>query len=51
MRARLDYEPGGSLLPGRNYSSDSYKFGFQGQVKDDEVYGATGTSSAFEYRM
>lgn len=45
------YEPFGSLLPGRNYSSDSYRFGFQGQVKDDEVYGATGTSYAFKYRM
>lgn len=46
-----DYEPGGSLLPGRNYSSDSYRFGFQGQEKDDEMHGATGTSFAFEYRM
>jgi RHS repeat-associated protein len=45
------YEPFGSLLPGRNYSSDSYRFGFQGQEKDDEIYGATGTSHAFEYRM
>ena len=38
------YESFGSLLPGRNYSSDSYRFGFQGQIKDDEVYGAVGTS-------
>ncbi|MCB9169175.1 MAG: hypothetical protein H6594_02355 [Flavobacteriales bacterium] len=45
------YEPFGSLLPGRNYSSDSYRFGFQGQEKDDEVHGATGTSYAFEYRI
>lgn len=45
------YDPFGSLLPGRNFSSNSYRFGFQGQVKDDEVYGATGTSYAFEYRM
>jgi RHS repeat-associated protein len=28
-----------------------YRFGFQGQEKDDEVYGAAGTSYAFEYRM
>ena len=46
-----DYEPFGSLLPGRNYSSDAYRFGFQGQEKDDEIYGATGTNYAFEYRM
>lgn len=45
------YDPFGSLLPGRNYSSANYRFGFQGQVKDDEVYGATGTSYALEYRM
>lgn len=45
------YDPFGSLLPGRNYSSSNYRFGFQGQVKDDEIYGATGTSYAFEYRM
>ena len=47
----IGYEPFGSLLPGRNYSSSSYNFGFQGQIKDDEIYGATGTSYAFEYRI
>jgi RHS repeat-associated protein len=45
------YEPFGSLLPGRNYSSSSYNYGFQGQLKDDEINGATGTSYAFEYRI
>ena len=44
-----EYEPFGSLLPGKNYSSDSYKFGFNGQMKDDEVYGATGTSYTAEF--
>lgn len=43
------YEPGGSLLPGRNYSSGSYRFGFNGQEKDDEVFGATGTSYTAEF--
>ena len=43
------YEPFGSLLPGRNYSSDSYRFGFQGQEKDDEVFGSTGTSYTAEF--
>ena len=46
-----DYEPFGSLLPGRNYSSSSYRFGFQGQEKDDELHGAAGTSISYEYRM
>ncbi|MFN6117597.1 MAG: RHS repeat-associated core domain-containing protein, partial [Flavobacteriales bacterium] len=45
------YEPFGSLLPGRNDSSSSYNYGFQGQLKDDEINGATGTSYAFEYRI
>ena len=45
------YEPFGSLLPGRNYSSDSYRWGFNGIRKDDEVYGATGTSYDFGARM
>jgi RHS repeat-associated protein len=45
------YEAFGSLLPGRNYSSDRYRFGFQGQEKDDEINGSTGTSYAFEYRI
>ena len=44
------YEPFGSLLPGRNYSSDSYRFGGAGgQEKDDEIYGATGTSYTAEF--
>ena len=45
------YEPFGSLLPGRNYSSGSYRHLFQGQEHDDELYGSVGTSYAFEYRM
>lgn len=39
----------GSLLPGRNYSSSSYRFGFNGQLKDNEVYGAEGTSYTAEF--
>ena len=45
------YEPFGCLLPGRNYSSGSYRFGFQGQEKDNELNGSIGTNYAFEYRM
>ncbi|MBK9275180.1 MAG: hypothetical protein IPM49_11675 [Flavobacteriales bacterium] len=44
-------EPFGSLLPGRNYSSDAYRFGFQGQEKDNELFGAEGTALSFEYRV
>ena len=45
------YEAFGSLLPGRNYSSDSYRYLFQGQEHDDEINGGVGTSYAFEYRI
>ena len=45
------YEAFGSMLPGRNYSSSNYRFGFNGQEKDDEVHGATGTSYDFGARM
>ena len=45
----IEYEPFGSLLPGRNYSSNSYNFGFNGQEKDDEVFGSAGTSMTAEF--
>lgn len=47
------YEPFGSLLPGRNYvaTGTNYPTGFQGQRKDDEVYGAQGSALSFEYRV
>ncbi len=37
-----DYYPGGSLMPGRNYSPDNYRFGYQGSEKDDEIAGVSG---------
>ncbi len=45
------YEPFGALLPGRNYSSGSSRFLFQGQEHDDEIYGTTGTSYDFGARL
>ena len=45
------YEPFGSLLPGRNYSSDSYRFGFNGKENDNEVHGAVGTMQDYGMRM
>lgn len=51
MKRGEDYEPGGSLLPGRNYSSSSYNYGFNGMPKDDEIHGATGTSYDFGARL
>lgn len=45
-----DYEPFGALLPGRNYSSDSYRFGFNGKENDNEWHGATGTLQDYGMR-
>ena len=47
----LGYDAFGALLPGRNYSSDSYRFGFNGKENDNEVHGATGTSQDFGARI
>ncbi len=38
------------LVPMRNFSSPSYRYGFQGQEKDDEVKG-NGNSINYKYRM
>jgi len=45
-----DYYPFGMLLPNRHNSSDSYRYGFQGQEKDDELKGE-GNSLNYKYRM
>ena len=37
-------------MPGRSYNSDEYRYGFQGQEKDDEVKG-NGNSVNYKYRM
>jgi RHS repeat-associated protein len=48
--AAYDYAPFGMMLPERTWSSDSvsYKYGFNTQEKDDEIYGA-GNSYTAEY--
>jgi RHS repeat-associated protein len=45
-----DYYPFGSLVPQRHASVDSYRYGFQGQEKDDELKGE-GNSLNYTYRM
>ncbi|MEO6883499.1 MAG: hypothetical protein ABI199_05700 [Bacteroidia bacterium] len=45
-----DYYPGGMLMPGRTFSSNLYRFGFnKGSEKDDEIYG-TGNAYTTEFR-
>jgi hypothetical protein len=41
-----DYYAGGSPMPGRNYTSSSYRYGFNGQEKDDEVSGSGNSYTA-----
>lgn len=45
-----DYYPFGSLVPNRHGSADDYRYGFQGQEKDDEVKGE-GNSLNYTHRM
>lgn len=45
-----DYSPYGTLLDNRHGNDNTYRYGFQGQERDDEVKGA-GNSYNYEYRM
>ena len=45
-----DYYPFGMQMPGRSFSSNAYRYGFQGQEKDDEIKGE-GNSINYKYRM
>ncbi len=49
VKTQQDYYPFGMLMPGRSYTANStemYKYGFNGQEKDDEVYGEGNLNSA-----
>ena len=48
--AYTDYYPYGMTMPGRNGNSGDYRYGFQGQERDDEVKGE-GNSVNYKYRM
>ncbi len=38
-------------MPGRSYNANGYRFGFNGQEKDDEVSNITGGNLNFKFRM
>jgi RHS repeat-associated protein len=44
--SQSDYYPFGMMLPNRNESGDEYRYGFQGQEKDDEV---SGNSNSYDF--
>jgi RHS repeat-associated protein len=46
-----DYDPFGMLLPNRHEDESSYKYGFNGMLKDDEIKSLSGTSYDFGARM
>jgi RHS repeat-associated protein len=48
--AMSDYYAFGMLMPGRNMRRGDYRFGFQGQEMDDEVYGQ-GNAVSYKYRV
>jgi RHS repeat-associated protein len=50
IRSTSDYSPFGVQLDGRTSESEGYRYGFQGQEKDDEVKG-DGNSVNYKYRM
>ncbi|MCP4122987.1 MAG: hypothetical protein GY751_14645, partial [Bacteroidetes bacterium] len=51
VQTATDYFPFGMQMPRRNDSAGSgYRFGFQGQEKDDEIYG-DGNALSFKYRI
>jgi RHS repeat-associated protein len=54
-QVRIDNWPSNAVLttglPIAEIRWDSYRFGFQGQEKDNEIYGGEGSMLAFEYRM
>lgn len=45
------YYPFGMLQPGKHINTGMYRFGFQGQEKDDEISGSTGSHINYKYRI
>jgi RHS repeat-associated protein len=50
VKSAQDYYPFGMQMPGRNITTNKYRFGFQGQEADREIYGDN-NAYAFKYRM
>ncbi|WP_105195176.1 MULTISPECIES: RHS repeat domain-containing protein [Flavobacterium] len=49
-KKRINYYPFGSLIPNRHGASNQYRYGFQGQEKDDELKGE-GNSLNYTFRI
>ena len=46
-----DYFPFGFEMPGRSFTGANYRYGFQGQEDNPEVYDSESTSIYFKYRI
>lgn len=46
-----DYYPFGSIMPGRSFTSQSYNYGFNGMLKDNEITGVEGGHLDFGARI
>ncbi len=51
LKSYNNYYPFGMMMPGRSYVPEKYRFGFQGQEKDDEISGTTGGHISYKYRI
>jgi len=50
VRSANDYYPFGMLMPGRKFNAGSFRYGFQNQESDDEIFGE-GNVVNFKYRV
>ncbi len=51
LQSAQDYYSFGMLMPGRNYNSSTYRAGFNGMEKMDELHGNTGDAYDFGARV
>ena len=51
QKSSPNYYPFGMSMPGRSYTGKNYRYGFNGQEKDDEIKGSANsyTASFWEY--
>ena len=51
ISSSTNYYPGGMIMPGRNYNSNNYRYGYnKGSEKDDEITGIDGADITTLYR-
>ncbi|OYT10922.1 MAG: hypothetical protein B6I18_06440, partial [Bacteroidetes bacterium 4572_112] len=46
-----DYYPFGMMMPGRNFSSNQYRYGFNGKEKDEQGMGGGGSTYDYGFRI